>query len=237
MKLKVTPFKIGVLSRMIALLAITCALFAQAMGQTAANTTIQNQASASYSDGSGGSYSSVSNTVTVTVAKVAGMTITPDASTDPTVVPGQTGILYNFRVTNTGNFSDQVRFLTGGASAWLAGTAPASITRAVIDVDNSGTINAGDTDIKTNAADVLSASIAQNGFINVLVEVSVGGAATAGQTPSRAARLSITRTLTILQLRRLMKSARSPLAQSTACANRAATATPSLTTTRNSLSL
>ncbi|MEA2173083.1 MAG: hypothetical protein QOD00_675 [Blastocatellia bacterium] len=182
MKLKVTPFKTGALSRMIALLAITCALFAQAMGQTAANTTIQNQASASYSDGSGGSYSSVSNTVTVTVAKVAGMTITPDASTDPTVVPGQTGILYNFRVTNTGNFSDQVRFLTGGASAWLAGTAPASITRAVIDVDNSGTINAGDTDIKTNAADVLSASIAQNGFINVLVEVSVGGAATAGQT-------------------------------------------------------
>ncbi|HEV7860620.1 MAG TPA: hypothetical protein VGO91_18520 [Pyrinomonadaceae bacterium] len=182
MKLKVTPILTGVLPRIIALLAITCALFAQTFAQTAANTQIQNQASASYSDGSGGSYSSVSNIVTVTVAKVAGLTITPDASTDPTVVPGQTGVLYNFRVTNTGNFTDQVRFLASGASAYLGGTAPATITRVVIDVDNSGTINAGDTDIKGNAADVLSANILQNGFINVLVEVSVTGTATAGQT-------------------------------------------------------
>jgi hypothetical protein len=182
MKLKVTPIMTGALPRVIALLAITCALFAQTFAQTAANTQIQNQASASYSDGSGGSYSSVSNTVTVTVAKVAGLTITPDASSDPTVVAGQTGILYNFRVTNTGNFTDQVRFLASGASATLGGTAPATITRVVIDVDNSGTINAGDTDIKGNAADVLSANILQNGFINVLVEVSVTGTATAGQT-------------------------------------------------------
>lgn len=178
---RLTPRKTA-LSRLIALLTIGCALLTQAYGQTAADTQILNQASATYSDGSGGSYSTVSNTVIVTVAKVSGLTITPDGALDPSVVAGQTGVLFSFRVTNTGNFSDQVRFLAGGASAHLSGTSPATITRAVIDVNGSGTINGGDTDIHTNGADVLSAAIAQNGFIDVLVEVTVNGGATAGQT-------------------------------------------------------
>lgn len=170
------------LARLLTFLTIVCAVIAPAMAQTAADTQIQNQASATYSDGNGGSYSTISNTVIVTVAKVSGLAITPDAATDPTVVPGQTGVLFSFQVTNTGNFSNQVRFLAGGASVYLGGTSPATITRAVIDVDNSGGINAGDTDIFGNGADVLSASIAQNGSINVLVEVSVNSGATASQT-------------------------------------------------------
>src|SRR5204863_8588894 len=67
-----------------------------------------------------------------------------------------------------------------GASARVVGQG--TITRAVIDVDNSGTINGGDTDIKTNLADVQSLDILQNGSIHVLVEVSINGGATAGQT-------------------------------------------------------
>src|SRR5215510_1421577 len=160
--------------------AIILALFGQTFGQqTAADTQIQNQATATYSDGSGGSYSTVSNTVIVTVAKVSGLAITPDGATDPTVVAGQTAVLFNFVVTNTGNFSDQVRFLSGGASVSLTG--PGVVTRAVIDTDNSGGINGGDVDVFTNGADVLSAAIAQGASINVLVEVSVNGAASAGQ--------------------------------------------------------
>ncbi len=88
------------------------------------------------------------------MAKVSGLAITPDGATDPTVVPGQTGLLFNFVVTNTGNFSDDVLFLSGGASVHLSLTSPGTITRAVIDVDNSGGINAGDVDIFTNGADV-----------------------------------------------------------------------------------
>ncbi len=169
------------MSRVIALIAIVCAMFGQSFGQTTpADTQIQNQATATYSDGSGGSYSTVSNTVTVTVAKVSGLAITPDGAVDPSVVPGQTGVLFNFVVANTGNFSDQVRFLAGGASVSLTG--PGVVTRAVIDVDNSGGINAGDVDIFGNGADVLSASISQGASFNVIVEVSVNGAATAGQT-------------------------------------------------------
>ncbi|MCM3900593.1 MAG: hypothetical protein ND866_02700 [Pyrinomonadaceae bacterium] len=178
---KVIPPTKGAVSRVIALIAIVCAMFGQSMGQTTpADTQIQNQATATYSDGSGGSYSTVSNTVIVTVAKVSGLAITPDGTSDPSVVAGQTGLLFNFVVANTGNFSDQVRFLSGGASVSLSG--PGIVTRAVIDVDNSGGINAGDADIFGNGADVLSASLSQGTSINVLVEVSVNGVATAGQT-------------------------------------------------------
>src|SRR5215471_16854657 len=179
MKNPLTFLSTGVCARLMLALAIICALSAHAIAQTPGGTTISNQASATYSDGTS-SYSAVSNTVTVTVSNVSGLAITPDAGTNPTVVAGQTGVIYNFTVTNTGNFTDQVRFLASGASARVVG--PGTITRAVIDVDNSGTINAGDTDIKTNGADVISANIAQNGSIHVLVEATINTSATAGQS-------------------------------------------------------
>jgi hypothetical protein len=167
----------GAIVRLFLALAIAFALSARAVAQTPGGTSISNQASASYSDGTN-TYNTVSNTVTVTVSKVAGLAITPDVGLNPTVVAGQTAVLFNFTVTNTGNFSDQVHFVPG--SAHLGGTASATITRTFIDVDSSGTINAGDTEITDATAD--SAFIAQNGLIHVLVEVSVDTGATGGQT-------------------------------------------------------
>src|SRR5712691_1144556 len=142
--------------RVLVAVAIACALSAQTVAQTPGGTVISNQASATYSDGTN-SYSTVSNTVTVTVSNVSGLAITPDAGSNPTVVAGQTSVLFNFTVTNTGNLTDQVRFLASGASVRVVG--PGTISRAVIDVDGSGTINAGDTDVQTNGADVVSANI------------------------------------------------------------------------------
>src|SRR2546429_6625874 len=177
MKNPQTFLSANAIARLFIVLAIVCALTAQSTAQTPGGTTISNQASATYSDGTN-SFSTVSNTVTVTVSNVSGLAITPDAGSNPTVVAGQTAVLFNFTVTNTGNFTDKVHFVAG--SAHLAGTATATITRTFIDLDNSGTINAGDTDITNVAAD--SADIAQNGSIHVLVEVSVAAGATAGQT-------------------------------------------------------
>ena len=179
MKNRRTSFCTAAILRLLIALAIACALSIPVAAQTPGGTAISNQASATYSDGTN-SYSTVSNTVTVTVSNVSGLAITPDAGANPTVVAGQTGVIYNFTVTNTGNFTDQVRFLASGASVRVVG--PGTVTRAVVDVDNSGTINAGDTDIKTNGADVLSANVAQNGTIHVLVEASVNSGATGGQT-------------------------------------------------------
>src|SRR5437870_2290027 len=138
------------IARLLIALAIVCALSAQSAAQTPGGTTISNQASATYSDGTN-NYSTVSNTVTVTVSKVSGLAITPDAGSNPTVVAGQTGLLYNFTVTNIGNFTDTVHFLAAGASAQVVG--PGTITREVIDVDNSGTINTGDTDLMVGSID------------------------------------------------------------------------------------
>src|ERR1700682_3845956 len=165
--------------RLLIALAIAGALSTPTVAQTPGGTTISNQASASYSDGTN-TYNTVSNTVTVTVSNVSGLAITPDAGSNPTVVAGQTGVIYNFTVTNTGNFSDQVHFLAGGASASLSGTSPATITNVVIDLNNNGVIDGGDTLLTGGAVD--SAFIAQNASIHVLVEVSVNAGATAGQT-------------------------------------------------------
>ncbi len=163
--------------RTAALLALACILSSPAFAQTPGGTIISNQASATYSDGTN-SYSTISNTVTVTVSLVSGLTITPDAGTsltDPTVVAGQALARYGFTVTNTGNFTDQVRFEAGSARV----NAPNSVIRAYIDADNSGTFNAGDTDVTGSG---LSGNILQNGSISVMVEVSVGAGAVTGSS-------------------------------------------------------
>jgi hypothetical protein len=168
---------LNLFARTAALLALACVLCAPAFAQTPGGTTISNQASATYSDGTN-SYSTISNTVTVTVSLVSGLTITPDAGTsvtDPTVVAGQALARYGFTVTNTGNFTDQVRFASGSARV----NAPNSVIRAYIDADNSGTFNAGDTNVTGGG---LSGNILQNGSIVVMVEVAVGAGASGSVT-------------------------------------------------------
>lgn len=170
------------LSRTIATLALVvlaCLPLTSAQAQsTSGGTVISNRASATYSDGTS-SYSTVSNTVTVTVANVSGLAITPDGGSNPTVVAGQTNVDFTFTVTNTSNFATQVRFLASGASIVLSG--PATVQAAVIDVNANG-IDAGDTDVFSNGADVLSASLARNASLSVIVRVNVSAAAAAAST-------------------------------------------------------
>jgi hypothetical protein len=161
-------------------LALICALSGIAMAQTPytpGGTTISNIATSSYSDGTN-AYATTSNTVSVTVSNIAGLTITPDAGSRATVVLDQTGVDFFFTVTNTGNFTNQVDFKASGAS--IIKTGAATVTAAVIDVDKSGTINGGDTDIFANGSAVTSADVLQDGTLFVIVRVTVNsGAATA----------------------------------------------------------
>ncbi len=153
--------------------AMLFAFTLQGFAQTAAGTDIKNQASATYDDGSGNNYSTVSNEVTVTVAKVAGLTITPDAQTNTSVVPGQTGVTMDFLVTNTGNFTDQVRFLANGGSFQI----PTGMTATAAVIDPTGT----PIDILTNGSSVLH-SLAAGGSVTVRVTLSISASATAGST-------------------------------------------------------
>ncbi|HJU56271.1 MAG TPA: hypothetical protein VJ715_16935 [Pyrinomonadaceae bacterium] len=169
------------LARLIAVLAISCAVYTQALAQTPADTQIQNTATATYGDGSGGNYNATSNTVTVTVSKVSGLTITPDVtngSSDPTVVPGQNGASFTFTVTNTGNFTDQVRFLAGGASVQIA-SGMATVASAYVEMNGTPGYQAGvDVDINDGVADLVS--FTQNQSRSVVVTVNVNAAAPAG---------------------------------------------------------
>ena len=166
--------------RALAALALVCLCAATSFAQaTSGGTQIQNRASATYSDGTS-SYTVNSNTVTVTVANVAGLTITPDGGSVPTVVAGQTSVDFTFTVTNSGNFPTQVRFPALGAGIVTSG--PITVTQAVIDVTGNG-LGAGDTDILGNAAPVLypgSPYLARNASFNVVVRVSVNAGAAAG---------------------------------------------------------
>ncbi|HXM50631.1 MAG TPA: hypothetical protein VN956_22505 [Pyrinomonadaceae bacterium] len=169
MRTKIPATKL--LCQLAAILALSCTFITQTtIAQTPGGTAIENRASVVFTDSDGNPFTAVSNTVTTTVANVSGLTITPDAGTRPNIVAGQTGVNFTFRVTNSGNFADQVRFLAGGASVTLTG--PGVVTAAAIDVNGNGVIDAGDTDIKSNGADVLSASIAQNGHVDVIVTVT-----------------------------------------------------------------
>ncbi|MFL6333704.1 MAG: beta strand repeat-containing protein [Pyrinomonadaceae bacterium] len=182
-KRNTSPTRLRALPGLLLALAALCLMAAPALGQaTSGGTTISNQASATYSDGTN-SYSVNSNTVTVTVANVAGLTITPDGGSVPTVTAGQTGVDFTFTVTNSGNFATQVRFPASGAAVVPSGSV--TVTQAVIDVNGNG-IDGGDIDILSNGSAVLypSASpyLARNASFNVVVRVSVSAAAAAGST-------------------------------------------------------
>jgi hypothetical protein len=167
----------------VALLALDFFAPAVLAQSTPGGTIISNRATATYSDGTN-VFTTVSNTVTTTVANIAGLSITPDGGVNPSVVSLQTGVLFQFTLTNNGNISDNFLFKASGASirTVTSGTTTVTLTRAVIDANGSNTINAGDTDILTNAADVTSAAVAQGGTLVVLVELTVNAGASASDT-------------------------------------------------------
>src|SRR5438067_264917 len=175
------------------LVALLCATgMKPAFAQTSAGTVISNTATATYTDGSGGSptYNATSPTVTVTVARVAGLTITPDNGTLPNVVPGQQSVDFTFTVTNTSNYATNVLFLASRASVVLGGSG--TVAMAVIDANgdgqvdsnSDGNVDAGDVDIKNNAANVSYGPVAANGSFLVIVRVNINAAAAAGSNVS-----------------------------------------------------
>lgn len=153
---------------------------ALAMAQsTAGGTIISNQASGTYQDDAAASYSTLSNTVTVTVANVSGLAITPDGTSIPTVVPGQTGVVFPFTVTNTSNNAALIHFLASGASIQ---TTRGTVTAAFVDYNGNGAFDSGtDLDIFGNNSAVDTSSLASNASLSVVIVVTVSSSATAAQ--------------------------------------------------------
>jgi len=166
---------------LIAAVLLIAAVSAAAQTSTG-GTAIRNRARAIYNDGNGNDFSTVSNTVTVTVANVSGLIITPDNGVGPTVFGGQNGVAFTFIVTNVGNFTDAASFKALGQSVQISG--PGTVASAFIDGNGNGTYEpAFDIDIQGNAAAVQTADLVPfTGSAQVVVLVNISAAATAGQT-------------------------------------------------------
>lgn len=168
-------------------LALMCAASFVAVAQTPytpGGTTISNTATSTYVDETGtDSFTTTSNTVSVTVSNIAGLAITPDAGNNGAVVRDQTDVNFIFTVTNTGNFTNQVVFKAAGASIIKGGTAAgntSTITAAFIDANSNGVFDGADQNILTNVADVTSADVLQDGTFQVVVVLDVLHAALGG---------------------------------------------------------
>lgn len=114
-------------------------------GTTPGGAVITNQAQATYTDGSGETFTTASDTVTVTVLAVASIVVMPDETVPSQAVAPQEQVTRIFRVCNSGNVVDTVTLTQSSINA------PATISALYFDNDGSGTVTAGDGPINLNA--------------------------------------------------------------------------------------
>jgi uncharacterized repeat protein (TIGR01451 family) len=134
-----------------------------------AGATITNRAEATYQDAAGESFSTVSETVTVTVVAVATLVVTPDDTTPSDSVSPHDQATRAFRVCNTGNNADTFTVTR------IDLTAPATLDSAYFDNDGNGAISSGDTQITVNQTP--SPQLQPGKCVPVLVSVKTNDAA------------------------------------------------------------
>ncbi|HEY9808002.1 MAG TPA: hypothetical protein V6D13_01560 [Halomicronema sp.] len=143
---------------------------------TPAGTRIENEATGTFQDPTTGETNSVtSNKVFITVAEVAGITVTPAGITEvdgnSDIEPGDL-LYFDFSVTNVGN--DPTRFRIPNAATI---TGPATVTGNL-----QISIDGGKTWIDITGNEFITASIPQQGSIRVRVPVTVNTDATTGNS-------------------------------------------------------
>ena len=154
--------------------ALSLAPVALAAG-TVAGTTISNTATATYEDPNapGTTINATSNTVTVTVAEVAGVTATPLAINDVnggTVLPGD-ALNYDYRITNVGN--DPTKFFIPGSAVVTGPGTAGALTYS---------LNGGTTFNPIPGAGLTTASIPAGNSVIVRVPITVSNLASSGST-------------------------------------------------------
>src|SRR5258707_7201284 len=143
-----------------------------ATAQTAAGTSIGNQASATYTDSSSVSRTATSNVVTTVVQQVASLTLTANGA--KTASPGSP-VFYPHTLTNTGNGSDNFTLTLAPAQS---GAFTLTGTHIYLDANGDG--------IPDNFTDLTGTQVtvtpgAANAF-KFLITGTVPPGATAGQT-------------------------------------------------------
>jgi len=110
-----SPFpRIAVLLAVLAVAVAASSGTAWALG-TPAGTPINNQATVTYNDPLGNSFTALSNVVTTLVSQVASVDVAPDNAT--TTTPSTT-VTYSHTVANLGNGPDTIDITTASSQGW-----------------------------------------------------------------------------------------------------------------------
>ncbi|HEV2987682.1 MAG TPA: hypothetical protein VG759_04525 [Candidatus Angelobacter sp.] len=157
---------------LLAIVAVAMLAPTGATAQTAAGTSIGNQASATYTDSSSVSRTATSNVVTTIVQQVASLTLTANGA--KTASPGS-AVFYPHTLTNTGNGSDSFTLTLAPAQS---GAFTLTNTHIYLDANGDG-IPDNFTDL--TGTNVTVAPGAANAF-KFVITGTVPAGATAGQT-------------------------------------------------------
>ena len=134
-----------------------------------AGTVISNRAEATYQDEAGETFSTASETVTVTVLAVAAVAVTPhDTAPSNTLAPNDKAVRV-FRVCNTGNTPDTF------AVTRVEATAPVAVDAAYFDRDGDGVVSDGDTNVALSGAN--SPQLQPGACVAVLVSIKTNNVA------------------------------------------------------------
>src|SRR5665213_3608462 len=134
--------------------------------QTAPNTTIQNTASATYTDANNVTYTTQSNTVTTLVGNAPTMTVTTNngaSAGTSTVAPGQV-VVDTYTLTNTGNAAGIFTVTAAGVSGAGNDNASTSSVQYIFNATNYAST------ALLNAAITAAGTTAINGTITVGVQ-------------------------------------------------------------------
>ncbi|HMA76279.1 MAG TPA: hypothetical protein VKO43_03110, partial [Candidatus Krumholzibacteriaceae bacterium] len=172
-----------------ALIALSLMIGTSAEAQTPAGTTIRNQASATFQDQIGNTYTATSNEVITIVLPVYGVSVLPDDSgeTPPvtpamvqTAIPGQT-IYYSYNLSNSGNDDDtySVEPLLDGANTTMAiGIGDLTIYH---DLNFNGVLDGGEPAVSSGGTPGNVGPVAAGATVNLLVSYQVPAGASAGE--------------------------------------------------------
>ena len=153
---------------------------------TDAGQIIRNTATGSYEDNEGNEYTIDSNTVEVTVAKVAGITNIPIGFTDETTGANNNSVLtgdtvsFTFEITNVGNDSSNI-FIPDTADLATRGLDPASLSVEISTINPDGSFDFDDGTDYSRSADGIVGNVPANGKLLVRVQGDV--TATAAGAP------------------------------------------------------
>lgn len=178
------------LARLVVASVMLSALFicTTARAQTPAGTTIRNQASVTFQDLLGNTYTATSNEVTTIVLPVYGLSILPDDSGEnppavpalsQTAIPGQT-VYFSYNLTNTGNDADTYSLapLLHAATSMTLGLGDITIYH---DVNGNGVLDGGEPAISAGGVPGNIGPINAGTTVSLLVSYQVPVGAVAGE--------------------------------------------------------